>query len=168
MWEKFHIFAVASPPPSQGCIFIFCWNTLNLESSSIFLLMHQVWAEIGKEECSRKFEQHFKLLHHVGAYMSAYRVVGHVGAYMGATVVYVWNPHCGCMCGCNCVRMWVGATAGLLDCGCHIVKILVEKKEMVALMTYLSPLFPISSTVAEHLVNTKHSWVVCMVCYGMV
>ena len=131
MWEKFHIFAVASLPPSQGCIFIFCWNTLNLESSSIFLLMHQVWAEIGKEECSRKFEQHLKLLPHVGAYLSACRIVGHVGAYvgaytscvgatvgayMGATVVHVWMhvwvqqcPYVGV---CNCGCMWNCATVG--------------------------------------------------------
>ena len=54
-------------------------NKLNLESSCIFLLLHppilegvhQVYIKfelrLGEEECSRKFQQHFRHLHHVGA-----------------------------------------------------------------------------------------------------
>ena len=42
----------------------FCCCIFHLRGASS---LHQVWVEIGKEECSRKFQQHFRHLHHVGA-----------------------------------------------------------------------------------------------------
>ena len=153
---KVPYFCCCISPPSQWCIFIFCWNTLNLESSSIFLFE----LRLGKKNARESLNNIWNFC------LMWVQIWVHIGLW--GMWVHIWAQlwcMCGCICECNSVRM--------VGCNCGIVELWVPHCKDIGRKKRNGGTDDISLAIVPHkqhrgrTLNTKYSWVVCMVFYGM-